>query len=84
MAFFYSADKREDIFTGNNLPIVIGSVALVGNTATVVVPGFKFVKVAFPSSQTANAARISAYSGNSFTITGTGTDRVDYIAVGQF
>ena len=84
MAFFYSADKREDIPTGNNLPIVFGSVALSGGTATITVPGFKFVKCAFASSQTSNAARISAISANTFEITGTSTDRVDYMAIGQF
>ncbi len=82
MAFFYTADARKLMDTvGNYMPIAEGSVVLSGGTAVVTIPGAFMVKSAFVSSQTANAARVSATSTNTFTITGTGTDRVDWMAI---
>ncbi len=59
-----------------------GIVALSGGTA-VVKTTFEVVEVAFPSSQTSNAARISDITAGSFTITGTGTDAVMWMAIGR-
>lgn len=82
MAFVYSAATQEllrniGIFPG----LVSGSVVLSGGTATVTIPGARLVKMAIASSQTANAARVSATSGNTFVVTGTSSDQVDYLAV---
>lgn len=59
-----------------------GIVALSGGTATVKTT-FEVVEVAFVGSQTANAARVSDISSGSFTITGTGTDAVMWLAIGK-
>ena len=83
MAFFYTANTNEQMqVVGHFPPIAFGSVVLSGGTATVTIATFPFVKMAIASSQTANAARVSAVSGNTFTIIGTGTDEVDWLAVG--
>ena len=82
MAFYYTADSAKVVEpVGHYLPIAEGSVVLSGGSATVTVPQAYIVKSAFASSQTSNSARVSATSGNTFTITGTGTDRVDWLAV---
>ncbi len=81
MAFYYTANAAEIVEPiGHYEPIAVGSVVLSGGSATVTVPQAFVVKMAVCSSQTSNAARCSATSGNSFTVTGTGTDRVDWIA----
>lgn len=83
MAFYYTSDMTkgpvQDI--GTYTPFAEGSVVLSGGTATVTIAGASIVKSAFASSQTSNAARVSATAANTFTITGTGTDRVDWLAV---
>lgn len=82
MAFFYTADSSKILETvGHYVSLAEGSAVLAGGTATVKVPSAHIVKSAFVSSQTSNSARVSATSGNTFTITGTGTDRVDWLAV---
>jgi hypothetical protein len=82
MAFYYAADAAKIVEpVGHYLPFAEGSVVLSGGSATVTVPQAYMVKSAFCSSQTSNSARCSATSGNTFTITGTGTDRVDWLAV---
>lgn len=82
MAFYYTADTVDVVKSvGVLTQLVSGSVVLSGGSATVTIANARLVKMAIASSQTANAARVSATSGNTFTITGTGTDRVDYIAV---
>ena len=58
-----------------------GVVALVGGTVDVTIPGAKRILAAFCESQTSNAARHSASSGSAFTITGTGTDIVEWLAI---
>lgn len=81
MAFYFAADAQSIIEPiGQYMPMAAGSTVLSGGSATVTVPSAYIVKSAFCSSQTSNAARCSATSGNTFTITGTGTDRVDWIA----
>ena len=81
MAFYFSADSQSIIEPiGQYMPMAAGSTVLSGGSATVTVPSAYIVKSAFCASQTSNAARCSATSGNTFTITGTGTDRVDWIA----
>ena len=81
MAFYFTADAQTIVEPiGKYLPIATGSTVLAAGSATVTVPSAFVVKSAFCSSQTSNAARCSATSGNTFTITGTGTDRVDWIA----
>lgn len=81
MAFYFTADAQTIVEPiGKYLPIATGSTVLSGGSATVTVPSAFVVKSAFCSSQTSNAARCSATSANTFTITGTGTDRVDWIA----
>lgn len=59
-----------------------GIVALSGGTADVKT-SLDIVEVAFVASQTANAARVSAISGGTITITGTGTDAVMWRAIGK-
>lgn len=59
-----------------------GIVAL-SSGSIVVKTSFEIVEVAFASSQTSNAARISDISAGSFTITGTGTDAVMWLAIGK-
>lgn len=82
MAFYYAADSSKLINpVGHFVPMAEGSAVLSGGSATVTVPQAFVVKSAFVSSQTSNSARVSATSGNTFTITGTGTDRVDWLAV---
>lgn len=81
MAFYYAVDSSQIVEQiGNFCPLAVGSSVLSGGSATVTVPQAYLVKMAVASSQTSNAARVSATSGNTFTITGTGTDRVDWIA----
>ena len=81
MAFYFTADSSQIVASiGHYEPLAVGSAVLSGGSATVTVPQAYVVKSAFCSSQTSNAARCSATSGNTFTITGTGTDRVDWIA----
>ncbi len=67
---------------GSFLPAQTGVVVLDSGSATVTLPRFQRVDTAFASSQTANAARVSATSGATFTITGTGTDIVMWLAFG--
>jgi len=81
MAFYFAADAQTIIEPiGQYMPLATGSTVLAAGSATVTVPSAFVVKSAFCSSQTSNAARCSATSGNTFTITGTRTDRVDWIA----
>lgn len=81
MAFYFTADAQTIIEPiGQFMPLATGSTVLAAGSATVTVPSAYIVKSAFCSSQTSNAARCSATSANTFTITGTGTDRVDWIA----
>ena len=81
MAFYFAADAQSIIEPiGQYMPMAAGSTVLSGGSATVTVPSAYIVKSAFCASQTSNAARCSATSGNTFTITGTGTVRVDWIA----
>jgi hypothetical protein len=82
MAFYYTANSQKLVEPiGHYMPMAEGSVVLSGGSATVTVAQAYKVKAVFPSSQTANSARCSAISENTFTITGTGTDRVDWLAV---
>lgn len=82
MAFNLTADTNVLLPTlGIWSQLAYGSVALSGGSATVTIPNARDVKMAVASSQTSNAARVSATSSNTFTITGTGTDRVDWVAV---
>ncbi len=81
MAFYFSADTQTIVEpVGQFMPMAAGSTVLAGGTATVTVASAYIVKSAVCMSQTSNAARCSATSANTFTITGTGTDRVDWIA----
>ena len=83
MAFnFTSLSRRLLDVIGVATRAEYGIVALSGGTA-VVKTTFEIVEVAFASSQTANAARISDISAGSFTITGTGTDAVMWLAIGK-
>lgn len=83
MAFNTSSMSREPVqSTGPVLPFDKGIAVLSGGSATVTT-SFKEVEMAFVSSQTSNAARVSATSGATFTITGTGTDAVAWIAIGK-
>jgi hypothetical protein len=82
MAFTLTVDSTQLLpVIGVFSQIAFGSAVLSGGSATVTIPNAREVKMAVASSQTANSARVSATSGNTFTITGTGTDRVDWIAV---
>jgi hypothetical protein len=70
----------ENVGINHSLIMLSGVVALSSGSKTVSLPGIDKVVYANASSQTANAARISATSGNTFTITGTGTDVVMWTA----
>lgn len=83
MAFNFTALARKALdVVGVATRAEYGIVALSGGTATVKTT-FEIVEVAFAASQTSNAARISAISDGSFTITGTGTDAVMWMAIGK-
>jgi hypothetical protein len=58
-------------------------IGVLSGGALVVKTTFEVVEVAFASSQTSNAARISDITAGSFTITGTGTDAVMWLAIGK-
>lgn len=58
-------------------------IATLAAGSAVVKTSFEIVEVAFAASQTSNAARISDISSGSFTITGTGTDAVMWMAIGK-
>lgn len=68
--------------------IVTGTVALSGGTATINLSGdasFTSASTYFVAANSrtgANAVRVTKTNGGAFTLTGTGTDDVDYIAVG--
>ena len=61
--------------------IVYGVVALSSGTITVTMPGNREVITAMAHSQTSNAARVSATSGATITITGTGSDIATWFAI---
>ncbi len=58
-----------------------GIVALSGGTATVTVKGGRTVVNAWAESQTSNAARVSATSGSTLTLSGTSSDVVAWFAI---
>ena len=68
---------------GSFAPVATGVVALSGGTAEVTVSNFESIDVALVHAHTANATRVTDITGNTFTITGTGTDVVMYLAVGK-
>lgn len=76
-----SPTRVENVGINHSLQMHAGVVALSGGSATVTIPGVDTVVFADASSQTANAARVSATSGQSFTITGTGSDIVMWMAL---
>lgn len=83
MPFYFTSNQTVPMENLGAFPqFVIGSVALVGGVATVTIPQLAQVKVALAASQTANAARVSAHNGNQITISGNGSDRVDFVAFG--
>lgn len=83
MAFnFTSLTRRPLDVIGVATRSEYGIVALSGGTA-VVKTSFEVVEVALAGSQTSNAARVSDISAGSFTITGTGTDAVMWMAIGK-
>lgn len=61
--------------------LVYGIAALSGGTVTVTVPGNRQVITGWAQAQTANAAYVSATSGATLTVTGTGTDAVAWFAI---
>lgn len=65
---------------GSFLAAKRGAIALSGGTITVTIPDAKGVVQVLVSPRSANHAYCSAHSGNTFTITGTSSDVVDYIA----
>lgn len=83
MAFNYTVLARKFLnVIGATVPVDYGIVALSGGTATVKT-SLDVVEIGIAQSQTANAARVSATSGRSITITGTGTDAVMWMAIGK-
>lgn len=82
MAFNISAqDPKAVEAIGSFTQIFEGTVTLSGGTLVVTIPGVGKVRNAIATSQTSNAARVSATATNTFTITGTGSDIVGWIAV---
>lgn len=61
--------------------LVYGIAALDSGALTVTVPGNRRVITAWAESQTANAARVSATSGATLSLAGTGTDAVAWFAL---
>jgi hypothetical protein len=67
--------------TGVQPRLMHGIGTLVAGALTVTIPGIRTVVNAWAQSQTANAAYVSATSGASLTVTGTGTDVVAWFAI---
>lgn len=67
--------------TGVQPNLVYGIGALVGAALTVTMPGNRQVITAWAQSHTSNAAYVSATSGATLTVTGTGTDTVAWFAI---
>lgn len=67
---------------GSYSGFAIGLAALSGGTATVTVPSLREVHWAIAQSRSANRAYVSADTGNTFTITGSGSETVAWIAYG--
>lgn len=83
MAFNFTSLSRKVLdILGVATRAEYGIVELAAGSA-VVKTSFEIVEVAFAASQTSNAARISDISSGSFTITGTGTDAVMWLAIGK-
>lgn len=61
----------------------IAVVALSGGAGSVKFPGFTKIQFAVAHSQSANAARASAISGNEVTLAGTGSDVVMVMVAGE-
>ena len=66
---------------GSQPKLVYGIGTLVAGTLDVTVKGGRTVVTAWAESQTANAARVSATSGGTLTLTGTSTDVVAWFAI---
>lgn len=66
---------------GHQPKLVYGIGTLSGGTLDVTVKGGRTVVTAWAASQTSNAARVSATSGGTLTLTGTGTDTVAWFAI---
>jgi len=67
--------------TGVQPNLVYGIATLSGGTVTVTMLGNRQVITAWAQAQTANAAYVSATSGATLTVTGTGTDVVTWYAI---
>lgn len=61
--------------------LVYGIATLGSGTATVTVPGNRQVITAWAQAQTSNAAYVSATSGATLTLSGTGSDAVAWFAI---
>ena len=83
MAFNFTAYNSTEVpVIGVQPKIYFGIGTISGTTCDVTVKQLKTVIVAVTSTQDANVARVSATSGNGFTVTGTNTSVFGWIAVG--
>jgi hypothetical protein len=83
MAFNYTSYGSTEVpVVGVQPKIYFGVGTLSSGTLDVTVKQLKTVIVAVCASQDANAVRVSATSGNTFTATGTGTGVFGWVAIG--
>lgn len=68
---------------GAKCELVCGMTTLSGGAATASAPPLKRVDGVVASAQSANAVNVTATSGNTFTLAGTGSDVIMWMAWGQ-
>jgi hypothetical protein len=78
-----SPTQVKNVGIGHAPVMFTGVVALVAGAATVSIPGFSRIVSAFVGAQSSNAAYVSATATNTFTITGTSTDAVMWMAFAE-
>lgn len=84
MAFEITAQDPtpvENVGIEHSLRLFAGVSALSGGSKVITIPGVEKVVYAHGESETANAARVNTTSGNTFTVSGTGTDRFAWMAL---
>lgn len=83
MAFDVASQSPKAVeVVGSFLQAWTGVTTLSGGSASVTIPGCKKLVAVFASPQSSNAAFVTAAAAPSFTITGTGTDTVAWLAFG--
>jgi hypothetical protein len=78
-----SPTQVKNVGIGHAPVMFTGVVALSGGTATVSIPGYSRIVSAFVSAQSSNATYVGATATNTFTITGTSSDVVMWMAFAE-